>query len=90
MCYISMVRSSHPEALCKNGVLRNFAKFTAFTKFTGKHLCHSLLFNKVADLRPATLLITSLSDTGVSCEFCQISNKTFSYRIHPAAAYKKC
>ena len=31
------------------GVLENFAKFT------GKHLCHSLLFNKVADLRPANL-----------------------------------
>ena len=34
----------------KKGVLRNF------TKFTGKHLCQSLLFNKVAGLRPATLL----------------------------------
>ena len=32
------------------GVLRNF------TKFTGKYLCHSLFFNKVAGLRPATLL----------------------------------
>ena len=28
---------------CKKGVLRNFAKFT------GKHLCQSLFFNKVAD-----------------------------------------
>ena len=34
----------------KKGVLRNF------TKFTGKHLCQSVLFNKVADLRPATSL----------------------------------
>ena len=25
-------------------------------KFTGKHLCQSLFFNKVAGLRPATLL----------------------------------
>ena len=33
-----------------NGVLRNFAKFTA------KHLCQSLFFNKVAGLRVATLL----------------------------------
>ena len=31
-------------------VLENFAKFT------GKHLCQSLFFNKVAGLRPATLL----------------------------------
>ena len=27
-----------------------------FAKFTGKHLCQSLFFNKVAGLRPATLL----------------------------------
>ena len=27
-----------------------------FTKFTGKHLCQSLCLNKVAGLRPATLL----------------------------------
>ena len=35
---------------CKKGVLRSF------TKLIGKHLCQSLFFNKVADLRPATLL----------------------------------
>ena len=34
----------------KKGVLRNF------TKFTGKHLCQNLFFNKVAGLSPATLL----------------------------------
>ena len=38
----------------KKFVLRNF------TKFTGKHLCQSLVFNKVAGLRPATLLKTRL------------------------------
>ena len=38
------------EVFCKKGVLENF------TKFTEKHLCQSLLFNKVAGLRPATLL----------------------------------
>ena len=41
--------SSHPEVFCKKGVLRNF------TKFTGKRLCQSLFFNKVAGLRPSTL-----------------------------------
>ena len=35
---------------CRKGVLRNFATFT------GKHLWQSLVFNKVAGLRPATLL----------------------------------
>ena len=44
-----------PEAatrgvLWKKGVLRNF------TKFTGKHLFHSLFFNKVVGLRSVTML----------------------------------
>ena len=33
---------SFPEVFCKRAVSRNFAKFT------GKHLCQSLFFNKVA------------------------------------------
>ena len=37
-------RRSRPEVFCKKGVLRNF------TKFTGKHLCQSLFFNKVTGL----------------------------------------
>ena len=32
----------------KKSVLRNFINFT------GKHLCQSLFFNKIADLKPAT------------------------------------
>ena len=36
-------RSSRLEVFCKKGVLR---------KFTGKHLCQRLFFNKIADLRP--------------------------------------
>ena len=43
-------RNSRPEGFCKKDVVRNF------TKFTGKHLCQSLFFNKVAGLRPAALL----------------------------------
>ena len=43
-------RSSRLEVFCKKGVLRNF------TKFTGKCLCQSLIFNKVAGLRPANLI----------------------------------
>ena len=44
------VRSSRLDVLCKKDVLRNF------TKFTGKHLRQSLIFNKAAGLRSATLL----------------------------------
>ena len=36
------LRSSHPELFCKKGVLRNSAKLT------GKYLCQSHIFNKVA------------------------------------------
>ena len=43
----------------KKGVLKNF------TKFTGKHLCQSLFFNKVAGLRPAALLKKRDPGTGV-------------------------
>ena len=50
------VTSSPPEVFCQKDVLRNFAKFT------GKHLCQSLFFNKVAGCRPqpATLFKKSL------------------------------
>ena len=46
------------DVFCKKGVLRNFAKFT------WKHLCWSLFFNKLAGLRPESLLKRD-SDTGV-------------------------
>ena len=39
-----LARSSRPEIFRKKGVLKNFAEFT------GKHLCQSLFFNKVAGL----------------------------------------
>ena len=43
-------RRNRLEVFCKKGVLRNFEKFT------GKHLCQSLLFNKVAGPSHVTLL----------------------------------
>ena len=42
--------SSQQKWSIRKGVIKNF------TKFTGKHLCESLFFNKVAGLRPVTLL----------------------------------
>ena len=73
-------RNSRPEVFCKEGVLRNF------TKFTGKHLCQRLFFNKVAGLRSATLLKKSLWHRCFFCEFCKISKNTFFYRTRPVAA----
>ena len=43
-------RSGHRRCSVRKVVLRNFVKFT------GKHLCQSFFFSKVAGLRPATLL----------------------------------
>ena len=43
-------RSNCLGVFCKKGVLRDFGKFT------GKYLCQSLFFEKVAGLGPATLL----------------------------------
>ena len=39
-----------PEVFCRKGVLRNFEKLT------GKHLCQSLFFNKIAGFSLVTLL----------------------------------
>ena len=66
-------RSSRPEVLYKKGVLRNFAKFT------GKHLCQSLFFNRNF-IKKETLAQVFY------CEFCEISKNTFSYGTPPVAA----
>ena len=60
----------------RKGVLRNFAKFT------GKPQFQSLFFNEVADhlIKRETLAKV------FSCEFCEVSNNTFSYRTHLVAA----
>ena len=54
----------------KKGVLINF------TKFTGKHLCQSLFFNKVAGAACNFIKKETLAQV-FSCEFCQISRITF-------------
>ena len=67
----TILRSNHrrfPEKEC----FRNFAKFT------GKHLCLSLFFNKVSGLRPPTSLKKRPWHSSFFCEFCEISKKTFS------------
>ena len=53
----------------KRGVLRNFAKFT------GKNLCQSIVFNKVADV--CNFIKKDTPAQVFSCEFCEISKNTF-------------
>ena len=55
----------------KKGVLRNFAKFT------GKHLCQSLFFDKIAGLRPATLLKKRLWHRRFPLNFAKFLRATF-------------
>ena len=53
-------RNSRPEVLFEKGVLKNFGKLT------GKHLCRSVFFNKVAGLTPISknqhIIWTKMSD----------------------------
>ena len=63
----------------KKGVLRNFAKFT------GKHLCPGLFFNKAAGLRPQVrplvsgpqLYLKRDSSTGAFCDFAKFLRTPF-------------
>ena len=66
--------SSRPEVFCKKGVLRNF------TKFTGKHLCQSLFFNKVADLRSLSNQWTGFYMIGTSI-MKELNAKYFYFRL---------
>ena len=64
-------RSSHQKYSMKEGILRNF------TKFTGKHLCQSLFLNKVAGLTPATLLKKRLWHRYFPVNFVKFLRTTF-------------
>ena len=49
-----MLQKHPPVVFYKNSALKNLAQFT------GKHLCQSLFFDKVAGISPATLLKKNL------------------------------
>ena len=63
-----------PEVLYKKGVLTNFAKFIV------KHLGQSFFLNKVAGLRPATLLKKILWHRCFSVDFVKITFTTSHLR----------
>ena len=77
------VRSSRPDVFCKKDVLKNFAKFT------GKHLCQSLFFNKSTGLRPETLLKMRLWHRCFLVNFAKFLRTTF-YRTPLVAASGDC
>ena len=62
----TMYRSIRPEVFFQKGVLRNFAKFT------GKHLCQSLFFNKVAGLKA---MAQTLRETGTGETLAQVTKR---------------
>ena len=78
-------RSSHPEMFCqKKDVVRNFAKFTE------KHFCRSLFFNRVAGWKPETFrsshcrcsvkqgVLKKVTPTKVfPCELCELFQNTY-------------
>ena len=65
-----MLRSSHPDVFFEKGILRNFSKFT------GKYLCQSLIFNKTAGGTCNFIKKETLAQV-LSCEFYEISKNTF-------------
>ena len=71
-----MSRSSHQRCSIEIGVLKNF------TKFKGKHLRQSVFLNKVACLKPATLLKKRLWCRCFSSNFVKFLRTTF-YRTPP-------
>ena len=64
-------RSSHRRCSVKKGALKNFPKLT------GKDLCQSLFFNKVAGLWPVTLLRKETLAQAFLCEFCEVLRTPF-------------
>ena len=67
---IQQYRGSHQRCSVKKSVLRNF------TKFTGKHLCQRLFFNKVAGLRLNLENLTNLWSNSKTV------NSRLNYRIY--------
>ena len=53
---IVMIQKQSPRGVLQKRCSAKKVFLEISKKFTGKHLCQSLFFNKVAGLRPATLL----------------------------------
>ena len=78
--YFPTNRSRRQEVFCKKGSLKNFAKLTV------KHLCQSLLFQKVSGLRPAALLKGKLWRRCIPVNFAKFVRTRFYQRTSPVVA----
>ena len=68
--FVLILQSSHSVVFLKIAVLKNFKRFII-------KICLSLFFNNVAGFRTATLL-KRYSCTGVSCQFWEIFQRSYS------------
>ena len=75
-----LFRSSRAEVFWKKVFLK-------ISQNSQENIFARVFFNKVAGLRPATLLKKRLAQL-FSCEFCEISKNTFSHRTTPVIASK--
>ena len=71
----TLSRNSLPEMFCKKGGLIHFAKLT------GKRMCQSLFFNKVAGLRTATSLKKRRSYKCFPVSFAQFQTTPFCLKL---------
>ena len=67
------IQKQPTEVFYEKGVHKNISKFT------GKHLCQSLFFNKVAGLKKSLTVV-------FSCEFCEIFKSIFFAELLRAAS----
>ena len=77
------IRNSCSQVFYRKAVLRNLAKFT------GKHLCKNLFFNKVAALNPSTVLEKRLWHRCFPVNFAQFFKNIFYYTTPLVAAFEE-
>ena len=76
-----MLRNTRSKVFCKKGVLKNLAKFT------GKHLCQSLFFNKVTGCETYNFIKKEDLAQVFPCELAKFLRIAFFYRTIPGAAF---
>ena len=76
--FVTQLRSSRQKVYCEKDVLRNF------TKFTGKHCVRVPFLIKLQEV--CNFIKKETLAQVFSCEFCEISQKTFPYRTPLVAA----